>query len=92
MSDHLAQLRDGVAVITGAGSGIGEGLARYAAELGMKVVLADIAADPARPLADRHRRARASEGLVKPAATWSLAWWSVSRWSCWWSVVADVGP
>lgn len=35
----------GVAVITGAGSGIGEGLARCAAALGMKVVLADIAAD-----------------------------------------------
>ena len=33
----------GVAVITGAGSGIGEGLARYAVSLGMKVVLADIA-------------------------------------------------
>jgi NADP-dependent 3-hydroxy acid dehydrogenase YdfG len=32
----------GVAVITGAGSGIGEGLARRAGELGMKVVLADI--------------------------------------------------
>ena len=32
----------GVAVITGAGSGIGEGLARHAATLGMKVVLADI--------------------------------------------------
>ena len=45
MSDALDRLRGGVAVITGAGSGIGEGLARYAAELGMKVVLADIAAD-----------------------------------------------
>ncbi|MCP5165359.1 MAG: SDR family NAD(P)-dependent oxidoreductase [Pseudomonadales bacterium] len=43
MSDLLARLSGGVAVITGAGSGIGEGLARYAAELGMKVVLADIA-------------------------------------------------
>jgi len=33
----------GVAVITGAGSGIGEGLARYAAtQLDMTVVLADI--------------------------------------------------
>lgn len=42
MTDHLATLDGGVAVITGAGSGIGEGLARYAAELGMKVVLADI--------------------------------------------------
>jgi NAD(P)-dependent dehydrogenase (short-subunit alcohol dehydrogenase family) len=35
----------GVAVITGAASGIGEGLARHAAALGMKVVLADIAAE-----------------------------------------------
>jgi len=35
----------GVAVITGAGSGIGAGLARHAAAAGMRVVLADIAAD-----------------------------------------------
>ncbi|MET9349960.1 SDR family NAD(P)-dependent oxidoreductase [Streptomyces termitum] len=34
-----------VAVITGASSGIGSGLARHAAKLGMKLVLADIAAD-----------------------------------------------
>lgn len=45
MSDPLATLKGGVAVITGAGSGIGEGLAIYAAEMGMKVVLADIARD-----------------------------------------------
>lgn len=32
----------GVAVITGAGSGIGAGLARYASRLGMTVVLADV--------------------------------------------------
>lgn len=32
----------GVAVITGAGSGIGEGLAKLAARIGMRVVLADI--------------------------------------------------
>jgi len=44
MSD-LEVLRGGVAVITGAGSGIGEGLARAAADAGMTVVLADIAAD-----------------------------------------------
>ena len=37
--------RGGVAVVTGAGSGIGEGIARRAAALGMKVVLADIASD-----------------------------------------------
>ncbi|WP_096287544.1 SDR family NAD(P)-dependent oxidoreductase [Mycobacterium ahvazicum] len=35
----------GVAVITGAGSGIGAGLARHAVTLGMTVVLADIDAD-----------------------------------------------
>src|SRR5690348_17141139 len=32
----------GVAVITGAGAGIGAGLARHAARLGMTVVLADV--------------------------------------------------
>ncbi|MFP1153675.1 SDR family NAD(P)-dependent oxidoreductase [Mycobacterium sherrisii] len=32
----------GVAVITGAGSGIGAGMARYASQLGMTVVLADV--------------------------------------------------
>ncbi|MFD4422900.1 SDR family NAD(P)-dependent oxidoreductase [Agromyces sp. NPDC058484] len=35
-------LRTGIAVITGAGSGIGEGLAREAAQRGMTVVVADI--------------------------------------------------
>jgi NAD(P)-dependent dehydrogenase (short-subunit alcohol dehydrogenase family) len=35
----------GVAVITGAGAGIGAGLARHAAQLGMTVVLADIDAE-----------------------------------------------
>jgi NAD(P)-dependent dehydrogenase (short-subunit alcohol dehydrogenase family) len=37
-----SNFRGGVAVITGAGSGIGEGLARLAAQAGMRVVLADI--------------------------------------------------
>ncbi|QGP78061.1 SDR family NAD(P)-dependent oxidoreductase [Sphingobium sp. CAP-1] len=37
--------KGGTAVITGAGSGIGEGLARVAAAIGMNVVLADVAAD-----------------------------------------------
>lgn len=35
----------GVAVITGAGSGIGAGLARHASDLGMTVVLADVDGD-----------------------------------------------
>ncbi|HZQ31020.1 MAG TPA: SDR family NAD(P)-dependent oxidoreductase [Mycobacterium sp.] len=42
----------GVAVITGAGAGIGAGLARYAARLGMTVVLADINADAIAQLRD----------------------------------------
>jgi len=37
-------LSGGVAVITGAAGGLGEGLARVAGGLGMKLVLADIAA------------------------------------------------
>lgn len=42
----------GVAVITGAGAGIGAGLARYASSLGMTVVLADIDAKAVAALRD----------------------------------------
>lgn len=42
----------GVAVITGAGAGIGAGLARHAASLGMTVVLADIDGQAAAALRD----------------------------------------
>jgi NAD(P)-dependent dehydrogenase (short-subunit alcohol dehydrogenase family) len=42
----------GVAVITGAGAGIGAGLARHAARLGMTVVLADIDANAVTGLRD----------------------------------------
>lgn len=45
MANPTEAFRGGVAVVTGAGSGIGEGLARTAAELGMRVALADIAVD-----------------------------------------------
>lgn len=47
----------GVAVITGAGSGIGAGLARHAHRLGMTVVLADIDADRIAALRDELRAA-----------------------------------
>ena len=42
----------GVAVITGAGSGIGAGLARYASRLGMTAVLADVDGDAVAALRD----------------------------------------
>ncbi|MEE6138470.1 SDR family NAD(P)-dependent oxidoreductase [Mycobacterium sp. 050128] len=48
---------DGVAVITGAGAGIGAGLARYASRLGMTVVLADIDGDAIAALRDELRAA-----------------------------------
>jgi NAD(P)-dependent dehydrogenase (short-subunit alcohol dehydrogenase family) len=46
-------LGGGVAVITGAAGGIGAGLAEVAAELGMRLVLADIDADRLRDVAQR---------------------------------------
>ena len=42
---EAVQVRGGVAVITGAASGIGTGLARKALALGMKLVIADVRAD-----------------------------------------------
>ncbi|MGW8375629.1 SDR family NAD(P)-dependent oxidoreductase [Streptomyces sp. ODS28] len=51
-----AQLFGGkVAVITGASAGIGEGFARHAASLGMRLVLADIAEERLARLADELR-------------------------------------
>lgn len=55
MSDTLHKLAGGLAVITGAGSGIGEGLARVAAGAGMRVVVADIALDRAQQVAQSIR-------------------------------------
>ena len=62
----LEALRGGVAVITGAGSGIGEGLARAAAEAGMQVVLADVAVDRIERVASE---IRASGGSAHPVPT-----------------------
>jgi NAD(P)-dependent dehydrogenase (short-subunit alcohol dehydrogenase family) len=47
----------GVAVITGAGAGIGAGIARHAAALGMTTVLADVDADAVAALRDEIRAA-----------------------------------
>jgi NAD(P)-dependent dehydrogenase (short-subunit alcohol dehydrogenase family) len=53
----------GVAVVTGAGSGIGEGIVRQAASLGMRVVLAEIAVDRAEKVA-ADIRGQGGEALV----------------------------
>jgi NAD(P)-dependent dehydrogenase (short-subunit alcohol dehydrogenase family) len=50
----------GVAVITGAGAGIGAGLARHASRLGMTVALADIDKDAVAVLSDEIRETGAS--------------------------------
>jgi NAD(P)-dependent dehydrogenase (short-subunit alcohol dehydrogenase family) len=47
----MENLEGKVAVVTGAGSGIGEGIARAAAEAGMKLVVADIDEEKARAVA-----------------------------------------
>jgi len=62
MSQDREVFAGGVAVITGAGSGIGAGLARRAAALGMKVAIADIATDRAEAVA-AEIRARGGEAL-----------------------------
>jgi NADP-dependent 3-hydroxy acid dehydrogenase YdfG len=64
----------GVAVITGAGAGIGAGLARCAATLGMTVVLADIDGDAIAALSDELPAAVAVVCDVRdPAAVQELA-------------------
>ncbi|GAB3324451.1 SDR family oxidoreductase [Haliea atlantica] len=63
MTQGMDVFKGGVAVITGAGSGIGEGLARLAAKQGMRVVLADVAMERAESVAEEIRAAGA-EALV----------------------------
>jgi NAD(P)-dependent dehydrogenase (short-subunit alcohol dehydrogenase family) len=66
MAESTEVFRGGVAVVTGAGSGIGEGLARTAAELGMRVALADVAADRIERVA---AEIRASGGVAETFPT-----------------------
>ena len=47
----MQDLENKIAVITGAGSGIGEGIARAASGAGMKVVVADIDVEKAQAVA-----------------------------------------
>ncbi|MGU3582463.1 SDR family NAD(P)-dependent oxidoreductase [Rhodococcus sp. C26F] len=52
MTDAHSVFAGGVLAVTGGGSGVGEGLARYGASLGMKVAIADIDIEAARAVAD----------------------------------------
>lgn len=77
-SRALREFAGRVAVVTGASSGIGAGLARHAAKLGMKLVLADIAADRLAAFAEELRAAGAEvEAVVtdvaEPASVEALA-------------------
>jgi NAD(P)-dependent dehydrogenase (short-subunit alcohol dehydrogenase family) len=65
MEQERAAFAGGVAVITGAGSGIGAGLARHAAVLGMKVVLADVAVERMEAVA-ADIRAAGGEAMTVP--------------------------
>jgi NADP-dependent 3-hydroxy acid dehydrogenase YdfG len=65
MRNAAQRFKGGVAVVTGAASGIGEGLARHAASLGMKVALADIAADRVEAIA-AELRAGGAEAMAVP--------------------------
>ncbi len=65
----MEQLAGKVAVVTGAASGIGAGIARACAERRMKVVLADIELDPAKRLADELEASGASAYAVRADVT-----------------------
>jgi 3-oxoacyl-[acyl-carrier protein] reductase len=51
MTETAMRLRDKIAIVTGAGSGFGEGIAKRFAEEGAKVVVADINADAGKRVA-----------------------------------------
>lgn len=62
----MKEFKDKVAVITGAGSGIGLGIARRCVQEGMKVVLADVERDA---LAGAEKELTARGGTVLPVLT-----------------------
>jgi NAD(P)-dependent dehydrogenase (short-subunit alcohol dehydrogenase family) len=74
----MEQLSGRVAVVTGAASGIGAGIARACAEHGMRVVLADIELEPAQQLAGQleaqgHRALAVRTDVSRPDELEALA-------------------
>ena len=65
----MEQLEGKVAVVTGGGSGIGEGIATACADAGMRVVIADIEADQAERVANALRETGAEAIAVQTDVT-----------------------
>ncbi|MYI82517.1 MAG: SDR family NAD(P)-dependent oxidoreductase, partial [Chloroflexi bacterium] len=65
----VEQLEGKVAVVTGGGSGIGEGIATACADAGMRVVIADIEADAAERVANALREGGAESIAVQTDVT-----------------------
>ena len=65
----MEQLEGKVAVVTGGGSGIGEGIARACADAGMRVVIADIEADAGDRVANALREAGTEAIAVRTDVT-----------------------
>ena len=56
--DSLLDLSGEVAIVTGAGAGIGRAIAERLAEAGASVLVSDLDPATAQEVADRHRRGR----------------------------------
>ena len=77
-------LNNQVALVTGAGQGIGKAAALALAEAGAQVVVADIDAQKAEETAEAITRCNAAPPPFRPmSATWATSTaWCGRRWSC----------
>jgi len=79
MTTLTSAFSGGVAVITGAGSGIGAGFSRHTAAAGMRVVLADIATDRIQAVAEDIRSAGGTACAITMDATKVADWISLAE-------------